>query len=188
MNRTLRPAPSGDDLLFWDENTSRNQRCLSIGSVRTTSSSGVRGTRTHPRIETVVITIIVNDVYPANRGYKGVVGDRMVTDRNTSWIVAVTTAGEGGQGPPYAFSPADRCTTMYIGMCDWRSDRPRDVPSATSERRRRSQRDVPSSTRGSNVGARKSQRDARKRMSACQPVTAEGQRGPCSTEGEATQS
>ncbi len=43
------------------------------------------GTRTHPRIETVVITIIRDDVYPVNRDYKGTVLDRMVTpDRNTS--------------------------------------------------------------------------------------------------------
>ena len=68
-------------MLLRDENNSRNQywECSNDVIIR-----GAGDRDSSPNIETVVITIIGDDVYPDNRGYKGTVLDRMVTDRNTS--------------------------------------------------------------------------------------------------------
>ena len=70
MNRTLRPSP-----------------ILGVSEQR--HYQGCVGHRLIPEYRSSLMTIISDDVSPANSGYKGVMLARMVTDRNTSWTVVV---------------------------------------------------------------------------------------------------
>ena len=110
---------AGDKLLSRDENMHFLETDAGQRGVFEHVTSILRGTRTHPRIETFVMAIFGDDSWSASVSYIRIVQAGWWWARNTDWskgwIVAITTAREGGDGPPYAFSLADRCTTMHTG-------------------------------------------------------------------------
>ena len=84
----------------------------------------------------------------------------------------MTTAGEGGNGPPYAFSPADQCTNedvigdaMYRRLPENADAMYRRLPENADEEVNATCRLRKATFRETN-----GQRDARARRSACQPV------------------